>query len=132
MVTVRSHALARLVAWGRVGIGVTALAAPTLMTRPWVGDAAEDPSVRLLARTMGGRDLALGAGALRALAGTTPEARPWVALGGLADAVDAVVTLMAFRTLPRLGRWGILASTVGAAAISLGVAASLDPLPTDR
>ena len=81
---------------------------------------------------MGGRDLALGAGALRALAGTAPEARPWVALGGLADAVDAVVTLMAFRTLPRLGRWGILASTVGAAAISLGVAASLDPLPTDR
>ncbi len=128
----RSRALALLVAWGRVGIGVTALAAPTLMTRPWVGDAAEDPSVRLLARTMGGRDLALGAGALRALSGAGPEARPWVALGGVADAVDAVVTLMAFRSLPRLSRWGILASTVGAAAVSLGVAASVDPLPTGR
>ena len=61
------HRLAQLVALGRIGIGCTALVAPTLMTRPWIGDAAESPDARLMARTMGGRDLALGIGTLRAL-----------------------------------------------------------------
>ncbi len=118
--------LARLVAWGRVGIGVTALAAPTLMARPWIGAPAGDTASRLLARTMGGRDLALGLGAARALARTDGEARPWVALGGMADAVDALASLVVFRSLPRITRWGILASTVGAALVSARVAVSLD------
>jgi hypothetical protein len=117
---------ARLVAWGRVGIGLTAVAAPTLMARPWIGPPAEGAAGRLLARTMGGRDLALGLGALRALARSDQEARPWVALGGMADAVDALASLVSFRTLPRVSRWGILASTAGAALVSLRVAASLD------
>jgi hypothetical protein len=121
------HRLAQLVAVGRIGIGCTALAAPTLMTRPWIGDAAESPDARLLSRTMGGRDLALGLGTLRALAVADAEARPWVALAGMADAVDAAVTLLAFRRLPRLTRWGILASTLGAAVVSFRVALALEP-----
>ena len=121
------HRLAQLVALGRIGIGCTALAAPTLIARPWIGDGAADDDARLLARTMGGRDLALGIGTLRALSVDPAEARPWVALAGGADAVDAVVTLLAFRRLPRLTRWGILASTVGAAVVSVGVARSLEP-----
>ena len=52
--------LARLVATGRVAIGVVAVVAPTLMARPWIGDPAGSPTSRLLARTMGGRDLAMG------------------------------------------------------------------------
>lgn len=123
---------AHLVAWGRVGIGVTAITAPTLMARPWIGPSAEGAAARLLARTMGGRDLALGFGALRALARSDQEARPWVALGGMADAVDALASLVAFRTLPRVTRWGILASTVGAALVSFGVAASLDGAEQDE
>jgi hypothetical protein len=121
-----SRPLAQLVAWGRVGIGVSAIAAPTLMARPWIGADAARPGSRLLARTMGGRDLALGAGALRALRLSDAEARPWVALGGMADAVDALATVLAFGTLPRRGRWGILAVTVGAAVVSTRVAAALD------
>jgi hypothetical protein len=119
--------LAQLVAIGRIGIGCTALAAPTLMTRPWIGDSAETPDARLLARTMGGRDLALGIGTLRALGVADSEARPWVALAGMADAVDATVTILAFRRLPRLTRWAILASTVGAAVVSFRVAVALEP-----
>ena len=88
--------LAQLIAVGRIGIGCTALAAPTVMTRPWIGDGAGTADARLLARTMGGRDLALGLGTLRALAVDDGEARPWVALAGMADAVDAGVTLAAF------------------------------------
>jgi len=121
-----TRTLAQLIALGRVGIGVTAVVAPTLMARPWIGAAAGTPSARLLARTMGGRDLALGIGALRALALSDQEARPWVALGGMADLVDAAATVVAFGTLPRRGRWGILAVTVGAAVTSTRVAVSLD------
>jgi hypothetical protein len=118
--------LARLVAWGRVGIGAGALVAPALLARPWIGADADTTGARLLARTMGGRDLALGIGALRALDGSDQEARPWVALGGAADAVDALATVVAFGALPRRSRWGILAVTVGAATVSIRVAGALD------
>ncbi len=121
-----TRVLAQLIAWGRVGIGATAVVAPTVMSRPWIGASAGEPSARLLARTMGGRDLALGIGALRALAVSDQEARPWVALGGMADLVDALSTVVAFGHLPRRSRWGILAVTVGAAVVSTRVAVSLD------
>jgi len=121
--------LAQLVAIGRIAIGCTAVAAPTLMTRPWIGRAAASPDARLLARAMGGRDLALGIGTLRALGAEGAEARPWVALAGMADAVDACVTLRAFRRLPSPGRWAVLAATLGAAVVSFRVAAALDPPP---
>ncbi len=121
------HRLAQLVALGRIGIGCTALVAPTVMTRPWIGDPAGTPYARLLARTMAGRDLALGVGTLRALGIDDAEARPWVALAGMADAVDATVTVLAFRHLPPVTRWVVLASTVGAAVVSFRVAVSLEP-----
>ncbi len=121
-----SRSLARLVAWGRVGIGVAAIVAPTSMARPWIGPGARVWDRRLLARTMGGRDVALGIGALRALGVSDAEARPWVALGGMADAVDAVATVLAFGSLPHRSRWSILAVTVGAAVVSTRVAEALD------
>jgi hypothetical protein len=120
--------LAQGVALGRIAIGCAALVAPTLMTRPWIGAAAESADARLLARTMGGRDLALGVGTLRALGVSDAEARPWVALAGMADAVDAAVTVLAFRRLPTRTRWVILASTVGAAVVSFRVAVALEPV----
>ena len=122
-----SRALAKLVARGRVGIGVTAMVMPSIMTRPWIGDAADTNPARLLARAMAGRDL--GIGTLRSLAVSDQEARPWVALGGMADAVDALVTAVAFTSLPRRSRWGILAVTVGAAMVSIRAAISLDTPP---
>ena len=118
--------IAQMLALARIAIGCTALASPVVMTRPWIGDAAETPTARLLARAMGGRDLVLGIGTLRALEIGDSEARPWVALAGVADAIDAVVTIEAFRRLPRVTRWGILASTVGAAVVSFRVATALD------
>jgi hypothetical protein len=53
------------------------------------------------------------------------EARTWMGMGGLADCIDAAVTVLAFRRLPRLSRWGILASTAGAAVVSMRVAQAL-------
>jgi len=44
-----------------------AFAAPALVSRSWVGGAGGGPSGRVLGRALGGRDLALGLGALAAL-----------------------------------------------------------------
>ncbi len=121
-----TRTVARLIAWGRISIGCTALVAPVPVTRPWVGDAAESGAAKLLARTMGGRDLALGVGTLRALGVSDAEGRPWVALGGVADTVDLLATVIAFSQLPRRSRWGILALTSGAALVSIRAAITLD------
>ena len=62
------------VAAGRVAIGLTALAWPAVPARPWVGAAADDLAARVFGRALGGRDLALGLGALAAL--REPAAEP--------------------------------------------------------
>jgi len=58
---------ATAVAVSRVGVGVVAFTAPALVSRSWVGSAGGGPSGRVLGRALGGRDLALGLGALAAL-----------------------------------------------------------------
>ena len=71
----RFRRLARLIAWGRVAIGCTAIVAPVAVSRPWIGAAADRTEARLLARTMGGRDLAIGIGTIRALGRSDAEAK---------------------------------------------------------
>ncbi|HVB93502.1 MAG TPA: hypothetical protein VND67_04225 [Acidimicrobiales bacterium] len=122
----RFRTMARLVAWGRVGVGAAAVLTPSLVARPWVGDVGDDVPARLLARAMGGRDLVLGIGTLRGLSVSDAEGRPWVALSGVADAVDALSTMVAFAHLPRRSRWGYLAIAVGAAVTSTRAAIALD------
>jgi len=118
--------VAQGIAWGRVAIGATALVAPSALSRPWVGDSAATTPVKLLARTLGGRDLALGIGTLRALSRSDDEARPWVALAGVSDAVDALATVVAFAWLPRRTRWVVLGASLGAAIASIRAATELD------
>jgi hypothetical protein len=106
------------VAAGRVLIGVTVLAWPSVPARPWVGASADDLAVRVLGRALGGRDVALGLGALTALA--RPAAQPgsasaWVAAGALSDALDVAASLSSWRELPRITRWLVVASAGGAA-----------------
>ena len=60
---------ATAVAAGRVALGVTALAWPSVPARPWVGAAADGLAARVFGRALGARDLALGLGALAALQG---------------------------------------------------------------
>jgi hypothetical protein len=126
MAATRGWKVAQGIAWGRVAIGATALVAPTALSRPWVGDSSATTPVKLLARTLGGRDLALGIGTLRALSRSDDEARPWVALAGVSDAVDALATVAAFAWLPRRTRWVVLGASVGAAIASIRAATELD------
>ena len=53
--------------------------------------------------TFGARDLAVGAGAAYALH-TGGSARPWLLAAAFTDAVDAVATFAARRSLPVAGR----------------------------
>jgi len=124
---------ATALAAARTAIGVVALASPPLVGRPWVGDAAEGTPGRVLARALGGRDLALGLGTLAALQQFPPAGsdRPdrvaglWVGMGAMADSVDLLATVTAWDRLPPVGRWLVAASAGGAAAVGTAVAWAL-------
>jgi hypothetical protein len=114
------------VAAGRVALGLTALAWPSVPARPWVGTAADDLAARVFGRALGGRDVALGLGALAALqrpAGGPGSASAWVAAGALSDALDVAASLASWRELPRMTRWLVAGSAAGAALT--GAAAAL-------
>ena len=122
----QARQLAEAVAWGRIAIGVTALVAPTVPLRPWVGrDFAWQPRAKLLARSLGARDLALGIGVILAIRHDAPI-RGWVEGGALADTGDVLATLLSFGKLPKGGRWLVLLSAAGAAASARLAAPSVD------
>jgi hypothetical protein len=131
---------ATTVAAARVAVGVVALAWPALPSRPWVGtgEAGGDLPSRVFGRALGGRDLALGLGALAALrqadnaSGAPGEQRPasaWVAAGALSDAMDVAASLAAWRELPRLTRWLVVGSAAGAALAGAAGAVALQSAP---
>jgi hypothetical protein len=116
--------LALALAAGRTGLGAVALIAPGVVAQPWIGDRANDPLSAVLARALGGRDLALGLGVLIASRHGQPLRR-WVEAGALADLVDATVTVAAFARLPRRGRLLVLVAAGGAAVVGAAAARSL-------
>jgi hypothetical protein len=85
----------------RIAFGVGYLAAPERTGRRWIGRRAKHDAVQVFTRALGARDLALGAGALQAIArGRSEEARLWMAGHAVADGADALATLAARRSLP--------------------------------
>jgi Protein of unknown function (DUF2867) len=121
---------ARAVAAGRVVLGLTALAWPSVPARPWVGAASDDLAARVFGRALGARDIALGLGALTALRGRAAEresACAWVAAGALSDALDVVASLSSWRELPQRGRWLVIASASGAALTGAAGALAVRP-----
>lgn len=127
-------ALLRRGAWavaaGRVALGLTALAWPSMPARPWVGASAGDVAARVFGRALGARDVALGLGALRALQRLPAEpgsACAWVAAGALSDALDVVASLSAWRELPPAGRWLVVVSAGGAALTGAAGALAVRP-----
>jgi len=88
-----------MLAAGRVVVGAALTLAPGLAGKMWVGEGAASPATKLAFRTMGIRDLALGAGTLHALS-TGEPARPWVLLSGVSDGVDVIATTLAIRKIP--------------------------------
>jgi hypothetical protein len=120
------------VAAGRVALGLTALAWPAVPARPWVGASADELAAQVFGRALGGRDVALGLGALAAL--QRPDEEPgsaavWVAAGALSDALDVAASLASWRDLPRFTRW-LVAASAGGAALT-GAAAAVAAVTSD-
>lgn len=94
---------------GRLAIGVVALVRPDLMARAWVGAVqAAGPAGVVLGRAAGGRDIALGVGAL--LASSRRNGRGllgWTVAGSFCDAVDVAATVASWRELPPRGRCAV-------------------------
>lgn len=115
-----SRKAATTLAASRIAIGAALAAVPGLTTRGWIGDHAGNPGAKLMARAAGGRDVALGAGILYALAGPGRRRdrraglRPWLEGAALSDLVDMLATLAARRALSPTG----LAAGVGVAGAS--------------
>jgi hypothetical protein len=120
---------AAAVAAGRVAIGLAALASPSLPARPWVGAAADDLAASVFGRALGGRDLALGLGALEALRRPDGEASTWVAAGAISDALDVAASALAWQRLPRGWRWLVVGSAGAASCVGLAAAAYLRVRP---
>jgi hypothetical protein len=105
---------------GRVAAGTALLIAPRAAVRIWTGRDAT-ATERMAARGLGGRDLALGAGTLGALARRTPVT-PWLVAGAFADASDALGALGGRRELSPVRRSALLASSCGATVLGLRLA----------
>lgn len=108
----------------RVALGAAALLAPGLAGRAWIGPGAAGRDRAVALRALGGRDIALGAGALLG-SSERDELRRWVTLGATSDLVDTIATAVGFRALPRRRRWLVLAACAGAAGSGLLAASGL-------
>ena len=89
----RSMAVARLV------LGTGLALTPRLITAPWLGKGAFGSAATVLARSMGARDAAIGAGLLAAI-GRGGSTRGWLTAGLAADATDLAATVVAKDELP--------------------------------
>jgi hypothetical protein len=119
-------ALAKAQAMNRVAMGTGLMLAPGVVGRVWGASEARDPRAKVLARALGARDLALGAGGLLALRdGDAAWTRRTFAAQAAADAVDLAAIVAAGSALPRTKRvtGGLLAA--GSAAVAAAYAARL-------
>jgi hypothetical protein len=121
-------ATTKAIAFARLALGASYLLAPGPAMKLWPGRSGstdEDQAMaRLLARSVGGRDVALAVGALLALSHDTPV-RGWVEAACLADGVDALAIGIAFRHLPRNRAVLMFAASLGTAMIGRRLASSL-------
>jgi hypothetical protein len=106
--------LAEQIAYGRIGLGLALMLAPGLAGRGYIGRRAGEPTVRLVNRLFGGRDVALGVWLLSSR-DDKAAFRTAVAVGVACDAWDAVATLTTKDALPKMGRAMTAMTATGAA-----------------
>jgi hypothetical protein len=110
--------MARVLAGGRIAFGAVLLLAPRLVAPRWVGELAERPAVLALARSIGIRDLVMGAIALHTI--DHPDVGPrWQATCAVVDTTDVVATVAARGDLPAAGVLNTTLIAGGAAAAGL-------------
>lgn len=107
--TGQAQTVARMLAAGRVLIGITMFAAPDLVAAPWIGKDSCTEGTRVVVRALGARDAALGAGTL-AVAGDAAQLRRWLIASSASDAADFVATLSGPRAPARSAVLGLAAA----------------------
>jgi len=108
---------------GRAALGAGLLVAPRRIAEGWIGPRAREAPAATLARSVGVRDVALGAGAVVALLREDPSAPAWLAGAALCDIGDMIAVLIARDSLPPDGVKGTLA-LAGGSALLAGIAAA--------
>lgn len=116
------QATGRQLGLGRIVIGSALALAPRRTGRAWLGDIATQPGAAVAVRSLGARDIAIGAGLVRAL-DTGADTRPWLLASAAADAADAIGTLLAWKHLARRGR--LLTLVMASAATVVGLRGAL-------
>jgi len=106
---------------GRTVLGAAMVVAPGPVARLWMGSRGSLES-KMLGRTHGIRDVAVGAGLVWALE-NGESTHAWVTGAAISDAVDAAVTLAYWGDLPRRGRVMVLA-LAASSAVQMGVLAA--------
>jgi hypothetical protein len=119
----RPSSLAIAFGAGRALFGVAMLAVPGQITRAWVG--ADGPPTTVLARCLGGRDIAIGAG-LALAAARDRDPSMWLAGGVLADSIDGIATVAAGDDIPHNGRVATAALAGGSALFGAWLARAVD------
>jgi hypothetical protein len=120
----------RLLAGGlavnRILFGANYLARPESARQSWIGRAARKPGARVMIRSQGARDVALGLGALWALAGgRDADAHAWMAAHAIADGADLAATWVARDRLPKRRVRLAMAIAGGSTAVAAVAAARL-------
>jgi hypothetical protein len=128
---VQARDLALSHARSRMALGAALVVAPRLAGPMWIGSDADSRGVKVLARGLGARDVALGLGIAVALDRGKPV-RGWLEGAALSDGVDLAATLLAGNAIPQLSRWtvaGIAAASMVGCAL---MARALDEPPAEH
>jgi uncharacterized protein DUF4267 len=103
---------------GRALLGLILLVAPEPIAKGWLGPKGTEPAATTLARSVGVRDIALGAGAAIALLTDDDSASGWLAGAAVCDLGDIAATLIAKDSLPAAGFRGTIALAGGSAVLA--------------
>jgi hypothetical protein len=113
--------IVRMLAVGRVAVGVAALVAPRRSAAAVFGPSASTRAVAVVMRSFAARDLVLGLGTLRAL-DQDRDPKSWVQASAAADAVDAFAALTGVRSFSTARTLAGAASATAAALLGVRAA----------
>ena len=117
------------IGWLRVAVGAALVAAPGTLLKGSIGERPPG-SMLMLARTVGIRDIVLGAGTISAQrSGETADIRRWIAVGLASDALDAVVGVAGVRLVGKRGALIATGVTLPVIAAGLWSLSQLDVSP---
>jgi hypothetical protein len=102
---------------GLFGIGL--LVVPERLASGWIPDDNARPQTQMTLRGIGGRDIALAGGTVKAVLGDD-DVRPWLLAAVASDGSDILASLLAGDALPGRAKNGTLA--LAGLAVACGVA----------